>query len=168
MSKKDILQNKILQFFEQHRNFIYFVAVFCLSVGVTSFLYFRSKTEPPLPPETYQMAQNPSVKGVKQELPLWFPKDIPIIQPETSLLSSSETKESQQVSLETTKGFAETIGFYLDGMKKWGWEQKEIKESAKEQVLAFTQDTRAVEISLSYDPKAEKTVIVISITNLNE
>lgn len=163
--KEKALREKISQIIEEQQKFIYFIAIFCLSTGITSFLYFRSKKSPPPPPETQQVAQKPTVKGVKQELPLWFPKDIPIIQPGTSLLSSSETKESQQVSLETTKDFAETIGFYLDSMGKWDWKQQGLKASDKNQVLAFSKDTRTVEISLSHDPKAEKTVIVISINH---
>ena len=165
--KIDLLKERISELFEQQRKFVYFVVIFCLLTGIASFTYFRFQKSP-LPPdqqlETQQAAQTPSVKGATKELPLWFPKDIPIIQPGTNLLSISETKESQQVSLETSKGFAETIGFYLESMRKWGWEQQGLKASDKNQVLAFTKDIRAVEISLSYDPQAKKTVIVISIT----
>lgn len=165
MSKKEkAILKKILMILRRRYGFLYSAAFFCLLTGAVSFWYFRTREFPPPPPETYQASRPPEVKGAKEELPLWFPADVPIIQPGTDLLSSSETKESRQVSLETNRGFAETIGFYLENMEKRGWKQREFKESEKNLLLVFSKDTRLVEVSLSEDFSANKTVVVITLS----
>jgi len=124
--------------------------------------YFRQRGLN-LVPQIVVPEEEGEVSGARTSLPQNFPKDIPLFEP-SEILSSLESQERIQATLQT-EGSAERVRrFYQQEMEDFGWKLTGRGMANDNGVLTFEKDQRNTQIVITSDP-AGPTLIVLN-TNL--
>ena len=104
-----------------------------------------------------------TVSGVQTDLPENFPQDVPLFTP-SETLSSLESQERIQLTLQTDGSAERVRKFYQQEMEEVGWQLTGRGED--DGILTFLKDTRHTQLVITSDP-AGPTLIVLSVTSLN-
>jgi len=121
----------------------------CLFAGG---LYFRQRGLLLLPKETGGEEEG-AVSGLRTGVPENFPQDIPLFEP-AEILSSLESKERIQLTLQTGAPVEKVFQFYQQKME--GWDV--VEETTG--LLVFSKNGRRLEISITPEPGGSTLVIL--------
>ncbi len=115
--------------------------------------YFRQRSLT-LIPQVLVPEEGGEVSGAQTGLPKNFPEDIPLF--ETSeILSSMESQERIQITLQTDGSPERVRRFYQQEMAEFGWKLTG--------VLTFEKDERGAQIIITSDPSGP-TLIILNTT----
>ena len=103
------------------------------------------------------------VSGARTTTPESFPRDIPLFEP-SELLSSMESKERIQITLQTDGSAERVRRFYQQEMEDLGWKLTGRGMANENGVLTFKKGERNAQIVITSDPTGP-TLIVLN-TNL--
>lgn len=104
-----------------------------------------------------------TVSGVRTNVPENFPPDIPLFEP-AEILSSLESQERIQVTLQTEVSAGRVSQFYQQGMKDLGWKLTGRGMANDNGVLSFEKSERHAQLVITSDPEGGSTLIILGIT----
>ncbi len=121
--------------------------------------YFRNKgLSLPLPHITPE--EEGAVSGARTGVPKSFPEDIPFFEP-AEIVSSLESQERIQVTLQTEASAERVRKFYQQGMEGSGWKLTGQGMTNDNGVLTFKKGERGAQVVITSD-HAGPTLIVLN------
>ncbi len=124
--------------------------------------YFRQRSLSITSQET-ATEQEGEVSGARTPVPESFPQDIPLFTP-SETLSSMESQERIQITLQTDGSAERVRRFYQQEMEGSGWKLTGRGMANENGVLTFEKDQRYAQIVITSDP--EGPTLIILNTNL--
>ena len=124
--------------------------------------YFRQRSLN-LVPLVIVPKEEGEVSGARTSVPESFPQDIPLFTP-SETLSSMESQERIQITLQTDGSAERVRKFYQQEMEDFGWKLTGRGMANDNGVLTFKKDQRNAQVVITSDP-AGPTLIVLN-TNL--
>ena len=100
------------------------------------------------------------VSGVRSGLPEDFPDDVPLFEP-AEILSSMESKEKIQVTLQTEVSAERVLKFYQQKMGEEGWRLTGMGEGVG--ISTFSKNNRLVQLTIT--PESEGSTLIILNTH---
>ena len=137
------------------------VLVFAALLIVGGF-YFRQRSLNLIPQIVVPEGEG-EVSGARTPVPESFPQDIPLFTP-SETLSSMESQERIQITLQTDGSAERVRRFYQQEMEDFGWKLTGRGMANDNGVLTFKKDQRNAQVVITSDP-AGPTLIVLN-TNL--
>ena len=126
---------------------------------ITGGFYFRQRSLN-LVPQVMAPEEEGEVSGLHTNLPENFPQDIPLFEP-SETLSSMESQERIQITLQTDGSAERVRKFYQQEMEDFGWKLTGRGMTSDNGVLTFKKDQRNAQIVITPDP-AGPTLIVLN------
>jgi len=103
------------------------------------------------------------VSGAYTNAPTDFPSDIPLFKP-AEILSTLESQERIQLTLQTEAAAARVLQFYQKGMKETGWRLTKRGTGNDNGVLTFLKDGRHTQLVVTSEPGGGPTLVILSTT----
>ncbi len=122
-------------------------------------LYFRNQSlifSPQIPAGE----EEGGVAGVRTSIPQNFPQDIPLFEP-VEIVSSLESQERIQITLQTDSATERVLQFYQRRMKDLGWRLTGRGEDNG--ILTFLKNDRRAQLVITSEPEGP-TLIILSVT----
>jgi len=110
-----------------------------------------------LVPEVRVPEEEGEVSGLQTGLPENFPADIPLFEP-AEILSSMESKEKIQVTLQTEVSAERVLKFYQQKMGEFGWRLTGMGEGVG--ILTFLKNNRLVQLTTTSNPDGSTLIIL--------
>lgn len=98
-------------------------------------------------------------EGLK--VPADFPKDIHVY-PGAKVEASFKSNDNVQLHLGTADPVAKVIAQYQAQLKKEGWAEKTVTQTAESSMIEYTKDSRTVIVNASAEGKQTRIMIMIS------
>ena len=137
------------------------VLVFAALLIVGGF-YFRQRSLN-LVPQIIVPEEEGEVSGIQTDLPENFPQDIPLFTP-SETLSSMESQERIQITLQTDGSAERVRKFYQQEMGGFGWKLTGRGTANDNGVLTFQKGQRHAQIIITSDPSGP-TLIILGTSN---
>lgn len=125
--------------------------------------YFHNRSLLFLPQGATPKEEEGAVSGIRSGLPEKFPDDVPLFEP-SEILSSLESQERIQVTLQTAAPAERILEFYQQKMAAGGWRLTGRGVANDNGVLTFLKNERQAQIIITSKP--EGPTIIILNTNL--